>query len=327
MKKVLLYGYFGFNNFGDEWLLNTTLKLFTIFSEKKEFFVLYNIKEKIKVVDKNVVYIPRWNIIEILKSVFQVDTVVSIGGLFQDKTSVSSLMYYLLILIFAKILNKKVFVLNTELDIKKLPKSFVVFLLNFFTDGILVRNKVDLKISKKTKFCPDICLYNFDEKQVDIEKKEIRTVGIVVKQTTNFVLLSEMCEVLSKQYKLVFIPFHIKEDYPFCLKLCERLTSCEIRVWDRIENYKNMFADIDLIITSRLHGIILAGVLCKPFICISEEEKIKKMIKTTFELQPVSLFLWKQKRFCITEENLFYPKIDKIKEYKDLVLKRFYDLV
>ncbi len=326
MKKILLCGYFGFNNFGDEWLLKTVFRLVNIHGKKKEFFVLYNVKEKIKI-DKNIVYIPRWNFIEILKSISQVDTVVSIGGLFQDKTSVLSLLYYLLILFFAKVLNKKVFVLNTEFDIKKLPKNFVIFLLNIFADSIFVRNTFDLKNGKKIKFCPDICLSDFDEKKVFESKKLIHTVGIVVKQTSNFMLLSEMCNVLSKQYKIVFVPFHIKEDYLFCLKLCKKLNNCEIRVWDKVENYRNIFADIDLIITSRLHGIILAAVLCKPFICVSEEEKIKKMIKSTFMLEPTSLSVWQQKNFCITEENLFYPKIDEIKKYRDLIIEKFYSIV
>ncbi len=323
MRKVLLFGYFGFNNFGDEWLLKTSIKLLNISAERKNFFVLYNIKEKITV-EENVTYIPRWNFIEILKSISQVDTVVSLGGLFQDKTSMLSLLYYLLILFLAKIFNKKIFVLNTEVDVKKIPKSFVVSILNFFADNIFVRNKDDLKYSKKAKFSPDICIYNFEEEKIFVSET-VNTIGIIVKQIKDFEILKTMCEVLSKQYRIVFIPFHIKEDYPFCLKLLSTINNCVIRVWDKIENYRNIFSDIDLIITSRLHGVIIAAVLCKPFICVSEEEKVKKMIKSMFMIEPISLSLWGQKNFSI-QGNIFYPEVHKIKEYKTLVLRNFISL-
>ena len=323
MRKVLLFGYFGFNNFGDEWLLKTSIKLLNISAERKNFFVLYNIKEKITV-EENVTYIPRWDFIEILKSISQVDTVVSLGGLFQDKTSRLSLLYYLLILFLAKIFNKKIFVLNTEIDVKKIPKSFVVSILNFFADNIFVRNKDDLKYSKKAKFCPDICIYDFEEEKVFVSET-VNTIGMIVKQIKDFEILKTMCEVLSKQYRIVFIPFHVEEDYPFCLKLLSRINNGVIRVWDKVGNYRNIFSDIDLIITSRLHGVIIAAVLCKPFICISEEEKVKKMIKSMFMIGPISLSFLGQKNFSI-QGNIFYPEVNKIKEYKTLVLRNFISL-
>jgi polysaccharide pyruvyl transferase WcaK-like protein len=319
MKKIFIVGYFGFDNFGDEWLLKTTIKLLYEQNRDIKFFVLYNIG-KIAEAGKNVVYIPRWKPVVILKTLLQVDTVISVGGLFQDKTSVLSLVYYLLILFFAKVFNKKVVVLNSELDVTKLPKSFVYFFLQSLADYIFVRNKIDLRRNKKIMFCPDICISDFDEKNKS-NPRSINKIGLVLKHTIKFEMINTMCKTLSKQYRLVFVPFHIKEDYPFCLKLCSSLNNCEIRVWDKIENYKNIFADIDLIITSRLHGVILSSVLNKLFLCISEEEKIKKLINSMFMLEPVSLDLWKQKGFQINEKNIFFPQSDIIKNYKNLVFK------
>ena len=96
MKKILVSGYIGFNNFGDEaifYALSTHLKslgcdISVLCANKKDVAKKYNVKT--------------YNFkkpLQILKAIFNCNILISGGGsLLQNKTSNASLYYYLFIL-------------------------------------------------------------------------------------------------------------------------------------------------------------------------------------------------------------------------------------
>lgn len=336
MKKILLVGYFGFDNFGDEWLLNVFIrKVSELTADSRQIFVLYNVN-KITVKEKNVVYLPRWNFRYILRFLIPTDTVVFCGGIFQDETSVLSLGYYLFILFLAKILAKKVVLLSTDFVLKRAPwitQRSIIFL----SDAILVRNTIDVQnmktyfgtSAKIIRFSPDLCLLehkrgNFSNNVSS--NKCIKTIGLVLKFNLNVKLVQQMCMYLSKYYKLVFIPFNLRQDYKFCLNVIDSLTHCEIRIWDDIKNYENIFSDIDLVISSRLHGIILAMLLQIPFICVSSEEKLRRLLRSYFAVEPVTLEQLGEKNYDISNFAIF-PENRKLIEYKQSILSNMKFLV
>lgn len=329
-KKIMVFGYFGFTNFGDEWLLSTLSSLLRIASTQKvKIFVLYNTKKEI-VVEDNLVYIPRWNVYSVVKTIFCVDSIISCGGLFQDETSILSFIYYFTIVVISKLLNKKVVVLNTEFVIKKVPKS-VAKLIVGMASYTLIRNYEDVEILQKIKknkkdtilFCPDICLVDSLKTLPYQQRKDIKVVGLVIKYNVDKRLYKEMCECLKEKYKLVFIPLHISYDYGICLELASFVKSCEIRVWDQVKNYQFLFNDIDLIITSRLHGIVVSMVLGIPFICISEEEKIRKFVKSIFSVYPLSLAEWQNSNFEIKDKYIFYTNKESLQTFASIILEKF----
>lgn len=306
MKKILVVGYFGFQNFGDEWLLKVFIdKISKITNQPRQIFVLYNIeKTSIK---ENVVYIPRWKVYHVVRSVVSVDTIVFCGGLFQDETSIFSLLYYSFILFLGRILTKKILLLSTDFVIKKLPKIIQRSII-LLSDRVLLRNSLEVQEVNhyfknkmdKVKFCPDLCLFE-DAQDKICTRKDIKTVALVLKFNMDKNLTRQMCECLSKKYNLVFIPFHLRQDYKFCLEIMNSLKNCELRVWDDVRNFKNIFSDVDLLISSRLHGIIIAMILQIPFVCVSTEEKIKRLMKSYFFKETVTLQELAQKNFNILD--------------------------
>jgi len=318
MKKILLCGYFGFRNFGDEWLLKVLINLLKQFGKKEnELNVLYNVKQKIKIND-GLYYIPRWNFYEMFKNIKVSNTVIFCGGVFQDQTSILSFFYYFSILLASKLFRKNVVMLSTELIIEKLPKIIVRILLKNI-DVLYLRNRIELDKFKKfsyknLEFCPDICFFEKQNKKNSVN--EIKTLGLVLKKTTNKKLLIEVCKKLSSNYKLVFIPFHLKEDYKFCLGIIEELNSCEVRVWDKVENYKEIFFDIDFVITSRLHGVVASINLDIPFVCISDGYKLKAFVYeidnkrciSLNELENLELFLKKDFEFVENYKKIIEEK-------------------
>lgn len=318
MKKLLIVGYFGFENFGDEWLLINLIKLIRRFSTAyKEIYILYNVKEYKRVNDVH--YIPRWNFFWIVNVLARVNTVIYCGGVFQDYTSLLSIFYYLFVFLLAKFLFKKVILLNTEFSFKRFP-FFIVKLLCSFSDVVVLRNELEmeriLKYYKQTKhrnkilFCPDICYIDSNRvEQHDSSKKDFKKVALMIKSEKNELeVLINFCKSLLGKYKLVFIPLHLKEDYEFCLKIAEQIKNCEIRVWNKVEDYRFMLGDVDLVITSRLHGVVISDNLNIPFICFSKQNKIKDLILSNYKAKCISLNKLDPQKL---EKNVIYPSSNK----------------
>ena len=110
MYNILISGYYGFNNIGDESILRT---------------VIDNLREKLPDVEITVLSqspaqtaekygvkaARRMNLWDILRSVRRCDMLLSGGGsLLQDATSSRSILYYLFLLRLAQLLGKRTFI-------------------------------------------------------------------------------------------------------------------------------------------------------------------------------------------------------------------------
>ena len=106
--NIIMSGYYGFNNSGDEAILLSMHKNIQALGEQFHIKVLSNKPEETK--EKygvEVVY--RFSFMEVLKAIRKCDVLLSGGGsLLQDSTSTRSLMYYLSIIFVAKAMGKKV---------------------------------------------------------------------------------------------------------------------------------------------------------------------------------------------------------------------------
>ena len=107
-KKVIISGYYGFDNFGDEAILGVlTSKLKSLGAEVRVFSSnpsktseLYNVNATCFIC-----------VIQLIFRIFQSDILISGGGsLLQDVTSAKSLIYYLIVINIALLFNKKVII-------------------------------------------------------------------------------------------------------------------------------------------------------------------------------------------------------------------------
>lgn len=105
-KKVAISGYYGFKNFGDEMILSILCdKLknaeLTVFSVDPEYTSATYGVNSVKTFDP----------FAVVKTIAAADTLISGGGsLFQDATSLKSVIYYAFVLGFAQLLGKKTIV-------------------------------------------------------------------------------------------------------------------------------------------------------------------------------------------------------------------------
>ena len=107
-KNVIISGYYGSDNFGDEMILKVLidkLKQFDI-----NITVLSLNPEKTKALYK-VNTVKSFDILKVIFTILKSDILISGGGsLLQDSTSVKSLFYYLFVIKIAEFFHKKVMI-------------------------------------------------------------------------------------------------------------------------------------------------------------------------------------------------------------------------
>lgn len=108
IKNVVISGYYGSNNFGDECILSVLIEKLKEYN--LNITVLSLEPEKTSKIN-NVKSVKSFNLPAAIKEIKNSDMLISGGGsLLQDVTSVKSLFYYLFIIFLAKFFKKKVFI-------------------------------------------------------------------------------------------------------------------------------------------------------------------------------------------------------------------------
>jgi polysaccharide pyruvyl transferase CsaB len=106
-KKILVSGYYGFDNFGDDAILHVLVSDIKSSTENPEITVISNNPEKTKL-DYGVESIYRFDLRNIFSCMKSSNLYVSGGGsLLQDVTSLKSLLYYLSLIFLAQVLRVK----------------------------------------------------------------------------------------------------------------------------------------------------------------------------------------------------------------------------
>ena len=106
-KKVVISGYYGCDNFGDETILKVLVD--KLKEENADITVLSLNPEKTKALHK-VKTVKSFDLLRVITTIMKSDVLISGGGsLLQDATSLKSLLYYLFVISVAEFFHKKVF--------------------------------------------------------------------------------------------------------------------------------------------------------------------------------------------------------------------------
>lgn len=108
MKRIIISGYLGYGNFGDEALLHVLIKnLLELGFRNNQIYVISASPEYTSSVFK-VNSVNRWNFFEMLSALMELDAIIFLGGLFQDRTSFKSFLYYYFQLFVSILTNKQI---------------------------------------------------------------------------------------------------------------------------------------------------------------------------------------------------------------------------
>ncbi|GIP63606.1 polysaccharide pyruvyl transferase CsaB [Virgibacillus pantothenticus] len=290
--RIVLSGYYGFDNVGDEAILFAIIEQLRMIDPQVEINVLSNNPEKTKkTYHVNAVHRRKfWQVIEALKNT---DGLISGGGsLLQDKTGMLTIPYYAGIIKMAKFFRKPVFVYAQGMGPIKsaLNKWIVKHALNQ-VEQITVRDKAsrqllsEIGIKQEISIVPDPVVgldassythqwtitQTFNQKFVTISVRDWSTDHPFTKEIA-------LCldRVVQNGYAVVFVPMHGEQDERKSKETASLMNeqSYISPVDDSLQSKIALIGESKLLIGMRLHSLIFSAINYTPFIAISYDPKI-----------------------------------------------------
>ena len=302
--KIVISGYYGFDNIGDEAVLYTIISTLKKEISGAKIMVLSNNPEKTAQI-YGVQSINRWDFKNIARVIRNCDLLVSGGGsLLQDVTSSKTIPYYLAIVKLAQMYKKKVVFYSQGIGPvnKKLGRWLIKRVANK-VDAIFVRDEAsktllqEIGVKKEIGVAIDPVLGIATTNKKD---KLGKTVGIYIRPWENeeqnqkmIISMKEgLVKLLEDGYRLYMVPMHYEQD----LEISKALkASLEIEMKNKgldLENYITVLdkklsikevlrytSQFDFIIGMRLHSLIMASANCVPMIGLSYDPKVTEFIK------------------------------------------------
>ncbi|MBN7772891.1 polysaccharide pyruvyl transferase CsaB [Clostridium aminobutyricum] len=306
MYRILISGYYGFNNIGDESILRAVVDNLQDRLEDIDITVLS--QDPVSTGEKyGVKSVNRKSVKSIIRAVRQCDLLISGGGsLLQDVTSKKSIIYYLLIMWMAQFFRKNIFIysqgigpinsaVNRKLTARTLSNVSGIVVRDeaskeFLAEIGLPRNKIAVTADPVLRIKPaplEMGEKILSEEGIEISREKL-TVGFAIrerKQDSEFI--DELCiavERLVEEYdaQIVLIPFHYSEDVTVIDELERRLGNmvCSIKHKYLTDEMLSIIGNMDVLIGVRLHALIHAAIMDVPMIAISYDPKINSFMKS-----------------------------------------------
>jgi len=307
MKKVLISGYIGFNNFGDEaifYTLCTHLKMLNCTVEALSASNIYDIQTY-----------PYKNPIKIIKAILNCDVLISGGGsLLQNKTSNFSLIYYLFIILIAKLFFKKVIIFAQ--GIEKINGKFYEFITKNvlkICDFISVRDLNSQKLLENWKINSTLLsdpVYSLIQNiEINNNKQglivQLRDIKGLKKD-----FLEKLAKIISKYYKKEITVLALQKEYDekICLEFVNELKKININsnyvYFKNVNEIINLINNAKYVISTRLHGLICATGLNSEVFAFSYDDKINTIINE-FNLQNINLYNYSYDELDEKMKNFF----------------------
>ena len=310
MHRIVISGYYGFNNIGDESILKAVVEnlqeriddtQITVLSQNPE-----NTREKFGVEAVN-----RMKPLSIIRTIFHSDLLISGGGsLLQDVTSKRSILYYLAVMWIAILFGKKVFIysqgigpvnlrMNRWLMVRTLKRVDYIVVRDegskeFLTDCGIDENKITVTADPVIRLKPvgleegrRILAEEHFDFQEDREKKT-PVIGIAIKgRLKDKDFLEEMCLGIRDlidtfDARIVLIPFYFSEDMPIAEEIEKRFDG-EVTLIRRkclTDEMLSVIGNMDVLVGIRLHSLIHAAIMGVPMIGISYDPKVNAFMKS-----------------------------------------------
>ncbi|NLM97688.1 MAG: polysaccharide pyruvyl transferase CsaB [Halanaerobiaceae bacterium] len=343
MSSIILSGYYGFDNLGDEAILMALTALFKTIDQDLEIIIISGnpaLTEK----RYQVPSVNRNNILEIIKAVKKCDLFISGGGsLLQDITGRKSIPFYLGQVFLAQMMGKKTafFAQGIGPVKSRFYQRCIKYVMNR-SDYISVRDADSRELLLKWGVNPEkirltadpvFVLKNvLDGLTADERNKDKALVGVSVRPWASNDYLVPFSEALAKfageiEADIMILPLHRREDLEISNRLKGLLAGkfpgeVFIEEEDSPLGLLKKYQGIDFFWGVRLHSIIFSVLSGIPFIAVDYDPKIKGFLDAlginssvgitamdSGELYRVSMSLWdnheKFKKALYNKRDLF----------------------
>ncbi|HAP32069.1 MAG TPA: polysaccharide pyruvyl transferase CsaB [Firmicutes bacterium] len=316
MSCIVLSGYYGFHNVGDEAILEATLRLIRRYRPELEVVVLSGDPEHTRR-SYGVAAVYRGNLPAVVRTMRQAALLVSGGGgLLQDVTGWRSVPYYLGMIKLAKLLGVRVAVFAQGIGPLKRPlhRRLVQQVLSR-VDWISVRDPASLNLLKElgvlravelaadpvfTLEPPGLSEVERCRREYGLRREGGKPlVGISLRRLPGgndgaaFIELARAACLFLEQQKgarLLFLPFQTKEDLEAGRAVFSGLSPGHIIIEKNMppQEMLSLIAGLDLILAMRLHALIFAAVCGVPFVGLPYDPKVNAFLRLMGEAKAMS---------------------------------------
>ncbi len=288
MTDILLLGYYGFKNSGDDALLLSIIQQLKKTDSGISLCVLsFNAEETkkqfgIDAVDRN-------NILSVIKAIKSSKMLIVGGGtLIQDSTSTKSLIYYLAVIRLAQMFKKKVMLYANGIGPVKEENIKITKRILNKVDLITLREELSLEELKKIGVDkPQIIVtadsvfgIDYDKKTCEKNKYQLVSVRNHKRLSKSFCAdIARLCDEMYEKHNIstVFIPFQKKNDTEITEQIMALMKS-ESEVFDTECDFSELMALIEnatLCIGMRLHSLIYSVISKVPCVGLVYDQKVK----------------------------------------------------
>lgn len=335
MKRILISGYHGFGNCGDEAILSAMVNnLKHIYPDLEIIALSKKPQETARVYGINAIY--RINIFSIFNNMLNMNVLLSGGGsLLQDVTSTRSLIYYLSIIAMAKFLKKPVILYAN--GIGPIKKKFNRFLTSKIVDQVDIitlrdeESKYELEKLGITKPKIEItadpvftleAIYTrqiariLKAEQISLDKPLI---GISIRkwksETSYERTIAEVADGIIEKYdcNILFIPMQMPEDSKVIERVRRIMRNHSVVINGRynVQEYMGIIGNLELLISMRLHPLIFAAVQKIPMIGLIYDPKVRNFLELVEQPSGGNI--------TNLNKDLLYELIDYILKNKDKI--------
>lgn len=286
MTKVLISGYYGYDNFGDEAILSVLIDFLK--RRKLEVNVLSNNPLKTSR-SYGVKSAKNFNPLAVLISVLNCDVLVSGGGsLLQDVTSMKSLLYYSFIIWLAQKLKKNVIIFaqgigplqseySRNLVLGLLAKSTLVSVRDLKSQEFLNANGIQSYLVSDPVFSVDLPL-NMSKGAVGVQLRAFKSID----ELFLFSLAQQVIEHFGDR-KIELYVFQEALDYPVCKKFEKMLKTLSPAIETEIIHKVSQndiiirISQLEYMIAMRFHAVLVAIKTGVKTLAINYDAKVAKL--------------------------------------------------
>lgn len=303
MSRIVLSGYYGFNNAGDELVLHAIIRTLREIDNSIAITVLSQQPEK-TAKQYGVEAVNRWSVWGISKALSTCDLLISGGGsLLQDVTSANSPLYYLGIIFLAKLLGKKTMLYSQGIGplIRKRNRKAAAWLINKL-NLVTVRDKgskrelLEMGVVREVSVVADPVL-GLPGDLIDtqagreilarngIEPAEERLLGLFIRSWQDDQYLAPLvtaCDKLAEEgWRIVFVPMQFPHDITAAKKAVKMMSQEAVCLKEMYDPWEilSLAKNFQLIVGMRLHALIAGVVVGVPVVGISYDPKIERFLQ------------------------------------------------
>lgn len=303
MYDILISGYYGFENSGDDAILMAILDSLRTYKKDIKILVLSkNPEETKRIYGVDTAY--RFNFSEVMKAMKNSKLFLNGGGnLIQDESSTRSLMYYLATIWMAKKLGLKVMLYSNGIGAinKKINRLITSRVINE-ADIITLREEKSLKELESLHITKPQVLVTADPAFTlapcsDEETSSILAaegivknkplVGISVRKWKNFQSyikqVAEAADYMVEKLKVqpVLIPMHYPHDVDICHTIASMMKHQPIIIKNKysVSQTLGIIKSMDMIIGMRLHALIYGASLQVPVLGLIYDPKVEGFLE------------------------------------------------